>query len=41
MTKDGVADKQELASKALHHIYDRVLQERIPDDLRALVERLK
>jgi hypothetical protein len=37
MTKDGIRDK---LSRELHRAYDRVLHERIPDDIRKLVERL-
>lgn len=37
MTKDGLADK---IGRALKDTYDYVLIERLPDDIRALVERL-
>lgn len=38
MKKDGIAEK---VREDLHRIYDSVLFERVPDDLRRLVERLK
>ncbi len=38
MNKDGLREK---VSKDLHRLYDYVLHERVPDDLRSLVERLK
>ena len=38
MTKDGI---QEKVSRDLHRLYDGVLAERIPDDLKQLVDRLR
>jgi hypothetical protein len=38
MKKDGIAEK---VREDLHKLWDHVLTERIPDDLRLLVERLK
>lgn len=38
MKKDGISDK---VSRWLHKTYDDVTRERVPDELRALVERLK
>lgn len=38
MKKDGLADK---TSRALHRHYDHVLNEPIPQELRALLEKLK
>jgi hypothetical protein len=38
MTKDGIADK---VQRWLRGMFDDVTRERIPDDLRALVEKLK
>jgi hypothetical protein len=38
MTKDGVWEK---VSRDLHRLWDSVLFERVPDDLRRLVEKLK
>jgi hypothetical protein len=38
MTKDGIAD---MVSKLLRQAFDDVTRERIPDDIRELVEKLK
>lgn len=38
MRKDGIHDK---VNRWLRNTYDPVLLERIPDDIRALVEKLK
>lgn len=38
MTKDGIRDK---VSRWLRTTYDDVTRERIPDDLRGLIEKLK
>jgi hypothetical protein len=38
MKKDGIREK---VSRDLHCLWDHVLTERIPDDLRELVERLR
>jgi len=38
MTKDGVREK---VSRDLHRLWDGVLTERLPDDMRRLVEKLK
>jgi hypothetical protein len=38
MTKDGLRKK---ISRDLHRLYDSVLDERIPDELARLLERLK
>jgi hypothetical protein len=38
MTKDGIAEK---VREDLHRLYDHVLTEHVPDELRELVEKLK
>lgn len=38
MRKDGISD---MVSRNLKRAYDAVLTERIPDDIRALVEKLR
>ena len=38
MKKDGISD---MVSAMLRKAFDDITRERIPDDLRALVERLK
>jgi len=38
MKKDGIADK---VSRELHRLFDPVLKEKVPEDLKRLVAQLK